>query len=115
MLAGLGEGSFAAEGGRSADLAQTDMAFKVAVPLLPGDEANFVTGLAIDYSNAVRSMRAACLVCMCVFCVCVRSILCVLCACEPCLFLWFGEESCDTAAQEVTQAGSGSWLGEGGT
>jgi hypothetical protein len=55
LLSGLGEGSYAAAEGRAADLAQTDMAFKVAVPLLPGDEANFVTGLAVDYSNAVRS------------------------------------------------------------
>lgn len=53
QLVGLGEGSYAAAEGRAADLAQTDMAFKAAVPLLEGDEANFITGLAIDYSNAV--------------------------------------------------------------
>jgi hypothetical protein len=53
MLVGLGEGSFAAEGGRAADLVQPDTDIKVAVPLMPGDEPNFVTGLALDYSNAV--------------------------------------------------------------
>ena len=64
MLAALGEGSFAAAGGRPADLSQTDTDLKAAVPLLPDDEANFVTGLALDFSDTVcaclRARASAC-------------------------------------------------------
>lgn len=53
LLTGLGEGSAAAPDGRPVELLQTDTDLKAAVPLLPDDEANFITGLALDYSSAV--------------------------------------------------------------
>lgn len=51
MLASLGGG------GPALELQQTEVDLKAAVPLLGGDEANFVTGLALDYSSAVRARR----------------------------------------------------------